>query len=46
MSKKVIWLIILASIVFNLFFPKQAYIGSFFIVMGILLLIFGRDMDT
>lgn len=39
LSKKAIWLTMLAGLVFNLFFPKQAYIGSFFIVMGGVLLL-------
>jgi len=45
MSKKVIWLIMLAGLIFNLFFPRQAYLGSFFIVMGAIFLIAGRDTN-
>ena len=36
----------LAGLIFNLFFPRQAYIGSFFIVMGLAVLIFGSDKKT
>ena len=45
MSKKVIWLMMLAGLIFNLFFPRQAYIGSFFIIMGAILLIFGTGRE-
>lgn len=45
LSKKAIWLTMLAGLVFNLFFPKQAYIGSFFIVMSGVLLLVGRDKN-
>jgi hypothetical protein len=45
MNKKVIWLIMLVGLIFNLFFPRQAYIGSFFIVTGAIFLIAGRDTN-
>ena len=44
-SNTVIWIIMLAGLIFNLFFPRQAYIGSFFIIMGAILLIFGTGRD-